>query len=91
MLSGVNDTPADLKRLPQILRGVKCKVNLIPYNDNAGLGFKSPKDALVHNWYKVLNNRKIPTTIRWSKGQDIDAACGQLKTSRDEKLVRLAG
>jgi 23S rRNA (adenine2503-C2)-methyltransferase len=90
MLSGVNDNAADLKRLPKILKGVRCKVNLIPYNENAGLGFKSPPESRVYHWYNELNALRIPTTIRWSKGQDIDAACGQLKSSRDEGLVALA-
>lgn len=87
LLSGVNDTKADLERLPAILAGVKCKVNLIPYNENAGLGFKSPEESLVHRWYRYLNDRQIPTTIRWSKGQDIDAACGQLKTRKDAQSL----
>ena len=90
MLAGVNDRPEDLKRLPQILDGVPCKVNLIPYNENAGLGFKSPSNNLVYRWYRELNELGVPATIRWSKGQDIDAACGQLKTAKDEGLVALA-
>jgi 23S rRNA (adenine2503-C2)-methyltransferase len=81
MLHGVNDSTADLKRLPKLLRGIPSKVNLIPYNENAGLGFKSPPRDHVDRWQKELNTLDIDVTIRWSKGQDISAACGQLATA----------
>lgn len=81
MLAGVNDTAEDLKRLPKLLRGIPAKINLIPYNDNAGLGFHTPSKNLVYRWQNELNERGLIATIRWSKGQDIDAACGQLVTS----------
>ncbi len=80
MLSGVNDSEHDLRRLPRLLHGIKAKVNLIPYNENAGLGYKAPKREWVHHWYRELSNR-LDVTIRWSKGADIKAACGQLATS----------
>ncbi len=85
MLRGVNDTPEDLERLPKLIRGIPCKVNLIPYNDNAGLGFSSPDPKVPHHWQKKLNEKGITATIRWSKGQDIDAACGQLVTQSTRK------
>lgn len=90
MLAGVNDTASDLERLPQLLDGIQSKVNLIPYNENAGLGFKSPSNNTVHRWAKTLNDRGVSCTIRWSKGKDIDAACGQLKVKTSEKLDRIA-
>lgn len=79
MLAGVNDSEGDLKRLPRLLHGIKAKVNLIPYNENAGLGFKSPSRDKVARWQAHLS-KTIDTTVRWSKGQDISAACGQLAT-----------
>jgi 23S rRNA (adenine2503-C2)-methyltransferase len=80
MLADVNDTVEDLKRLPTILHGIKCKVNLIPYNENANLGYRSPKKEWVYHWLKELSH-KLDVTIRWSKGIDINAACGQLATN----------
>jgi 23S rRNA (adenine2503-C2)-methyltransferase len=79
MLGGLNDTKEDLQRLPSLLHGVKCKVNLIPYNENADLGYSSPKREWVHYWLRELSS-KLDVTIRWSKGIDINAACGQLAT-----------
>lgn len=81
LLSGVNDTPADLRRLPGLLRGIPCKINLIPYNEYAGSGYESPSAEVVDKWYRDLCNKGVDATIRWSKGQDISAACGQLATA----------
>ena len=84
MLKGVNDTEADLKRLPNIVHGFKNKVNLIPYNENAGLTgpdglpLKAPTDKNISHWQRTLAKKGINCRIRWSKGEDIDAACGQL-------------
>jgi 23S rRNA (adenine2503-C2)-methyltransferase len=85
MLGGLNDTDADMKRLVGRMRGLPVKVNLIPYNDNAGLGFNSPARDWVFTWQRYLNDHGIQAFIRWSKGADIAAACGQLATdSRKE-------
>ncbi|MDC0358108.1 23S rRNA (adenine(2503)-C(2))-methyltransferase RlmN [Oligoflexia bacterium] len=80
MLSGVNDSNQDLNRIPKLLHGIPAKINLIPYNDNAGLGFVSPPENRFHYWQQELMKRGFVTTIRWSKGDDISAACGQLAT-----------
>lgn len=81
LLGGVNDSDDDLHRLPKLLHGIPSKVNLIPYNKNAGLPFNPPERDLPHRWQKELNQHGLLATIRWSKGQDIDAACGQLVTN----------
>jgi 23S rRNA (adenine2503-C2)-methyltransferase len=78
MLAGVNDSEADMRRLPGLLKGIPSKVNLIPYNANAGLGFEPPSRAIISQWMDYLFKKGIDTTIRWSKGVDISAACGQL-------------
>ena len=78
MLRNVNDTLDDLERLPKLLQGVPAKINLIPYNENAGLGFESPSESWARHWQKELMKSGFVVTIRWSKGQDINAACGQL-------------
>ena len=90
MLHGVNDTLEDLDRLPKIIRGIPAKINLIPYNENAGLGFKGPPESWVQKWQKTLLDQGINATVRWSKGQDISAACGQLATESSRKEKRAA-
>ena len=89
MLGGVNDTDADLERLPRLLRGIPVKVNLIPYNNNAGLNFNPPLRTVVAHWQETLLSKGLNATVRWSKGEDIAAACGQLATAAPKtKLVR---
>lgn len=88
MLSGINDRAEDLKRLPGLLNGIRSKINLIPYNENAGLGFSAPPRERIIDWQKRLMSTGIETTIRWSKGQDIDAACGQLVTESKRQAAR---
>ncbi len=89
MLGGVNDTTEDMKRLATMMRGLPVKINLIPYNDNAGLGFDSPSREWVFAWQRYLNSQGLQAFIRWSKGADIAAACGQLAT-QSKKVSRLA-
>lgn len=79
LLDGVNDATADAQRLQQLLRGMRCKVNLIPYNATHR-GFRRPSAERVEAFYAALASLHAPVTIRWSKGTDIDAACGQLLT-----------
>jgi len=78
MLSGVNDSAQDLARLAKLLHGFPMKLNLIPYNDNSGLGYYSPSKEHIIGWQKKLVAKGFNTRVRWSKGEDIDAACGQL-------------
>lgn len=87
MLKGINETEADLRRLSKLLHGIQAKINLIPYNDNAGLGFETPEKDWVLHWHKSLELKGFDVTIRWSKGRDINAACGQLAT-QDKKPNR---
>ena len=92
MLRDVNDTPADLRRLPKLLHGIPSKINLIPYNENAGLGYGAPTRENVYYWQESLLDAGMNSTIRWSKGLDIDAACGQLATesTRAKKAKKAA-
>ena len=89
MLRGVNDTDEDMKRLPGLLADIPSKVNLIPYNENAGLGYFGPRVETVHRWHDYLLKKGLNSTIRWSKGQDISAACGQLATTADKARAQL--
>src|SRR2546428_7409053 len=81
MLEGVNDTSDDAQRLARLLRGVKAKVNLIPFNDWGGARFRRPPLARILAFQSILLDAGITTTVRWSKGEDIGAACGQLRES----------
>jgi 23S rRNA (adenine2503-C2)-methyltransferase len=79
MLDGVNDAPEEARRLARLLRGVRAKVNLIPFNDWEGSGFRRPPLPRILAFQSILLDAGITTTVRWSKGEDIGAACGQLK------------
>jgi len=79
LLDGVNDTPEDAQRLARLLRNVRAKVNLIPFNDWPASDFRRPPLARILAFQSILLDAGIITTVRWSKGEDIGAACGQLK------------
>jgi 23S rRNA (adenine2503-C2)-methyltransferase len=81
LLDGVNDSLEDAGRLARLLRGVRAKVNLIPFNDWEGAGFSRPPIARILAFQSLLLDAGITTTVRWSKGEDIGAACGQLRES----------
>ncbi len=79
LIGGVNDSVADAVRLAKLVKGLRCKINLIPLNPHAGSGLKRPSDAVVREFQKSLVNSRLAVFIRESKGQDILAACGQLR------------
>ena len=79
LLKGVNDSEEDAKRVAKLLRGIKCKVNLIPFNPFPGSGFERPDDAAVRRFQKVLLDLHYTAPVRESRGRDISAACGQLR------------
>jgi 23S rRNA (adenine2503-C2)-methyltransferase len=79
LLDGVNDSEEDARRLVKLLRGVRAKVNLIPFNDWDASAFRRPPLPRILAFQKVLLNAGVTTTVRWSKGEDIGAACGQLR------------
>jgi 23S rRNA (adenine2503-C2)-methyltransferase len=78
-LDGVNDAPEEARRLVRLLRGVRAKVNLIPFNDWNGSRFRRPPLPRILAFQSILLEAGVTTTVRWSKGEDIGAACGQLK------------
>jgi 23S rRNA (adenine2503-C2)-methyltransferase len=79
LIGGVNDSIADAKRIVKLLHGVRSKVNLIAFNEHEGSSFKAPTPGSVKEFQTYLLQRNIVATLRASKGQDIAAACGQLK------------
>jgi 23S rRNA (adenine2503-C2)-methyltransferase len=78
LLGGVNDSLDDARRLAQLLQGVPAKVNLIPYNENPGLGYSAPAPETVEAFLEALAARGLTAVVRKSRGRDISAACGQL-------------
>ncbi len=86
LLKGVNDYPADAVRLSNMLRGIPAKVNLIPFNRYEGADFERPDDSTVLAFQKILVDRHITAIIRKSKGQDVGAACGQLRARYDTSV-----
>jgi 23S rRNA (adenine2503-C2)-methyltransferase len=79
LLEGVNDSEHDARTLAKLLRGLPAKVNLIPFNDWPGAAFQRPPLPRILAFQSVLLQSGITTTVRWSKGEDIGAACGQLR------------
>jgi 23S rRNA (adenine2503-C2)-methyltransferase len=79
LLKGVNDSVEDAHQLARLLRGIKCKVNLIPFNPFPGSEFKRPDDVAVRQFQKVLLDNHYTAPVRESRGSDISAACGQLR------------
>ena len=81
----MNDTPDDARRLVRLLGNIKCKVNLIPLNEAAGIDFARPSDARVNAFAGVLAAHHILVSVRKSRGRDIRAACGQLIVEGTQK------
>jgi 23S rRNA (adenine2503-C2)-methyltransferase len=78
LLRGVNDTPEDAHRLVRLLGNIRCKVNLIPLNEAAGIAFERPSDERIDSFARILANAGLTVSVRKSRGRDIRAACGQL-------------
>jgi 23S rRNA (adenine2503-C2)-methyltransferase len=78
LIKGVNDSPRAAKALAKLLKEVKAKINLIPYNAHPGSGFKPPDEAGLLKFQDILIQSQYTVMIRRSKGADISAACGQL-------------
>ena len=84
LVKGVNDSMEHAKMLASRLHGMLCHVNLIPLNKVEETGYDTTERSAVLNFQKVLNENGIPATIRRELGDDIDAACGQLRLSETE-------
>lgn len=81
MLEGINDSEKEAKELVNLLKGINCYVNLIPYNETENIGFKRTKEWKILKFYDILKKNKINTTIRKEFGGKVDAACGQLRAN----------
>jgi 23S rRNA (adenine2503-C2)-methyltransferase len=79
ILGGLNDSTQNARELAQLLAGRKAHVNLIPFNDVAGLPYRRPTPAAVQGLVAELNKAGVSAKVRKRKGSEIDAACGQLR------------
>jgi 23S rRNA (adenine2503-C2)-methyltransferase len=79
LLGGVNDNPENAREVVELLRGMKCKVNLIALNPGPGIDFTTPGAESVMRFQSILREGGIPAFVRRPRGRDIYAACGQLK------------
>jgi 23S rRNA (adenine2503-C2)-methyltransferase len=79
LLDGVNDSPAHARELIELVRGIRCKVNLIALNPGPGIQFGTPTEHSVQTFKDLLIKAGIPAFVRRPRGRDIYAACGQLK------------
>jgi len=79
LIKDVNDRIEDAQRLAKLLRPVKAKINLIPFNEHPESEFKRPDKSVIEAFQTELLQKHYTAIIRWSKGADISAACGQLR------------
>jgi 23S rRNA (adenine2503-C2)-methyltransferase len=78
LMEGVNDSLEDAHRLPSLLAGIPCKLNIIPMNAHPDAPYRPPSKAVIDDFAAVLHQAGMRVTLRRSRGEDIDAACGQL-------------
>lgn len=81
LIDGINDSEKDAVLLAKLLRPIKAKINLIPFNDYEGSEFKRPDESVVNRFKEILQRKQYTAIVRYSKGQDISAACGQLSAT----------
>jgi 23S rRNA (adenine2503-C2)-methyltransferase len=78
LIKGINDSQENATRLSKLLKPIRAKINLIPFNEYEGSKFKRPEESVILNFQKILMDQNYTVIIRQSKGTDISAACGQL-------------
>ncbi len=88
MLDGINDQREHARELVKLVRGVPCKLNLIPFNPFSGSEFRTSPRERIRTFQKILQDAAITTTIRKTRGDDIDAACGQLAGQVQNRVTR---
>lgn len=88
LIKGINDSLDMAKKLVKLLHPVRCKINLIAFNEHQGSPFKTPNSETIRAFQEFLLDRGMVATLRAGKGRDIDAACGQLKGRLAEQSLR---
>lgn len=85
VMEGLNDSPRHIKELCRLLNGIKCRINLIRFHKIPDSPYYSPSDEKMIRFRDSLTSKGIQTTIRASRGEDIQAACGLLSTAENKK------
>ncbi|MBR2588639.1 MAG: 23S rRNA (adenine(2503)-C(2))-methyltransferase RlmN [Bacilli bacterium] len=86
MLKNVNDKEENAKELANLLKGMNCYVNLIPYNETSHIEYKKSDKESVMKFYDILKKNRINVTIRREFGSEVEAACGQLRSNYEEGI-----
>ena len=84
MLDGINDKLENAVELYNLLSGMNCYINLIPYNETNNIGYKRSKKSTILKFYDIIKNRGLNVTIRKEFGSKISAACGQLRSKKED-------
>jgi 23S rRNA (adenine2503-C2)-methyltransferase len=87
LLKDVNDQPQHARELVSLVRGLRCKVNLIALNPGRGIEFEMPAEESVHRFQQILVASRVPAFVRRPRGRDIYAACGQLKQTVSDRAI----
>lgn len=93
LIDGVNDQPEHARQLARLLRKLPCKLNLIPFNPFPNSGYRRPSEDAIQRFKDIMLKASIITTVRRTRGDDVDAACGQLvgqvedRTRRSQKYI----
>ena len=85
LLDGVNDTEECALELANLVRGMNCYINLIPYNETNNISYKRSKKEHISKFYDILKKNKINVTVRREYGSNISAACGQLRSKKESE------
>lgn len=93
LIEGVNDQPEHARELVRVLRQLPCKLNLIPFNPFPNSDYRRPSEAAIQRFKDIMLKASVITTVRRTRGDDVDAACGQLvgqvedRTRRSQKYI----
>jgi 23S rRNA (adenine2503-C2)-methyltransferase len=86
LIQGLNDSLEHARKLVHYLKGLKAKVNLIPMNAHPGLSWQASSEETIREFQAFLWSKKIPAPVRYSRGQDVSAACGQLAAKASDEI-----
>jgi 23S rRNA (adenine2503-C2)-methyltransferase len=90
LMRGINDAPALAKQLIKLMRRLPAKVNLIPFNPFPGTQYERSDETVIRDFQTILLNAGVQAMVRRTRGEDIDAACGQLKGKVADRTRRHA-
>jgi 23S rRNA (adenine2503-C2)-methyltransferase len=90
LLGGFNDSPDDARRLAKLVSNLRAKINLIPWNPGE-LPYQEPNAERIEEFRRILNEKNVPAFVRYSRGQDVMAACGQLAVLESRRDTTNAG